>query len=82
MVQRTADTYDSINELLEALAAGQRLLVSEQRQIQKQLDRLEATVQDMKSSFDSIEACLERIEQTTQPEHDDQSNVSEQLLRQ
>ena len=88
MVQGTAHTDDSWPELLEALAAGQRLIVSEQRQTHKQIDRLGAAVQATNRSFDSIEACLERVEQrlerygTTQPEHDDQSNVFEQRLRQ
>ena len=93
MVQGTAHTDDSWPELLEALAAGQRLIVSEQRQTHKQIDRLGAAVQATNRSFDSIEACLERVEQrlerveqrlerVEQPEHDDQSNVFEQRLRQ
>lgn len=63
MVQGTAHTDDSRNELLEALAAGQRLIVSEQRQIQKQLDRVETTVQDLNRRIDGIERRLKRFEQ-------------------
>ena len=86
MVQGTAHTDDSSNELLEALAAGQRLIVSEQRQIQKQLDRIEEDVQNLNRRVDGIETCLGRVEQrlerfeTTQSEHDDRITVLEQRL--
>ncbi len=55
MPQENALNNDSLHELLEALAAGQRIIVSEQRRIQAQLGRIETAVQGLNVRVGAVE---------------------------
>ena len=73
LIRRRAHTADSSNELFEALAAGQRLIVSEQRQIRQQLDLIETTVCDTSLRIDAVERRMAGIE--TRMERADQRSA-------